>query len=68
MSNHMLIRLLSPLSFPPMYISVPDPRADYQEIPMHNGDQDIKGKYIKITALFEYWVICHFLLSRFFSK
>ena len=28
-------------------ISVPDPRdprADYQEIPMHNGDQDIKGK------------------------
>ena len=30
-----------------LLISVPDPRdprADYQEIPMHNGDQDIKGK------------------------
>ena len=50
-----------------MYISVPDPRADYQEIPMHNGDQDIKGKYIGITALFEYWVICHILVVLIFS-
>ena len=51
------------IKFSPMYISVPDPRADYQEIPMHNGDQDIKGKYIEITQLLEYWIIFHFLLS-----
>ena len=65
MSNSHAYKVAVPFKFSPMYISVPDPRADYQEIPMHNGDQDIKGKYmyIEITAHFEYWVFCLFLLS-----